>query len=73
MTLQQFAEKFSGMQVKTIVEILQKEKNSISFPSEEKISLEIDNLVLQHAANQKIMPLPGVVDFLTASNLTTHC
>lgn len=69
LSLEEFAEKFSGMQVKTIVDILQKENDSMILLSSEKISQDIDSLVLQHLTNQRITPLPGVVDFLSHSPL----
>jgi phosphoglycolate phosphatase len=69
LSLHEFGEKFSGMQVKTILEIIQKEKDNIGSMPINKIVQDIDNLVLQKLASQSISPLPGVVDFLSSSSM----
>lgn len=69
MSLEDYADRFSGMRVETIVELLQQDKN-FTFPqSPKEISQNIDEIVLERLSSQEISPLPGVVDFLRNSPL----
>lgn len=67
--LAHYIERFSGMRVETIIEILQQEKNCIFSESPQQASQHIDEMVLKQLSNQEISPLPGVVPFLQGSPL----
>lgn len=68
-SLEHYTERFSGMRVETIVEILQQEKNTTFPQTPKEISQHIDEIVLNQLSHQEITPLPGVVDFLRKSSL----
>ncbi len=64
-----YTDKFSGMRMETIVDILQQQQNLPSSLNPRSISKTIDALVLEQLADQEISPLPGVVSFLKESKI----
>ncbi|MBW8309746.1 MAG: HAD family phosphatase [Candidatus Paracaedibacteraceae bacterium] len=67
-----YTDKFSGMRMETIVEILQQQQTMPLSVSPLSISQTIDDLVLEQLSTQEISPLPGVVHFLKEST-TKRC